>query len=232
MIFWFEGIFTRQSEPLAYYSRSSPLQEAEDVFGAGWRSVGIVGLGVGSIAAYGRAGQKMDFYELDPDVVEIARRWFTHLSLSAARIRVVTGDARLSLERADDALYDVLILDAFNSGAIPIHLLTKEAFAAYLRRLRPDGVILLHISNRYLDLRPMLAAAARDLGLAGAAKRPVKYDRASQERAPSSWAALSRDASKMEILVKAKGWRPLDARASRMKAWTDQHASLLPVLAL
>jgi SAM-dependent methyltransferase len=222
----------RQAEPLSYYGFSSPLGEAWDALGAGWRSVGAVGLGAGSIAAYGRPGMALDFYELDPDVVAIAKRWFTHLRLSAASVRIVVGDGRLSLERADDASYDALILDAFSSGAIPIHLLTKDAFEIYLRRLKPGGVILLHVSNRYLDLRPVLAATANDLGLHGAAKRQLAAGLVEEGRAPSVWVAISRDAATISKLIEKKGWRALGSGASRATAWTDRHASLLPALSL
>lgn len=222
----------RQNEPLSYYGFASPLGEAADALGSRWSSVGIVGLGAGSIAAYGRRGMAMDFYELDPDVAAIAARWFTHLRLSASPVRVVVGDGRLSLERAEGASYDALILDAFSSGAIPIHLLTKEAFAVYLRRLKPGGVILLHVSNRYLDLRPVLGATARDLGLSAAAKRELTAGPVEEGRVPSVWVAVSRDAAAIGALVGKKGWRILDAKASRATAWTDQHASLLPALSL
>ncbi len=218
--------------PLSYYGARSPLREAYDALGADWRSVGVVGLGAGGIAAYGRAGQTMDFYELDPDVTAIAERWFTYLRSSPARIRVIEGDARLSLERDAGARYDVLILDAFNSGAVPIHLATEEALALYLRRLTPGGVILLHVSNRYLDLRPMLAASARELGLSGAAKRLTQLGRSAEDRVPSSWVELSLDPGKTAALVRAKGWTDLrDPAFARGAAWTDRHASLLPVLA-
>ena len=218
--------------PLTYYNRHSPLREAYDALGARWRSVGVVGLGAGGIAAYGRAGQTMDFYELDPDVSAIAERYFTYLRSSPARIRIVEGDARLSLERDARASYDLLILDAFNSGAVPIHLVTEEALALYLRRLSPGGVILLHVSNRYLDLRPMLAASARDLGLSGAAKRLTQNGRAADDRVPSSWVALSRDPAPAAALVRTEGWTDLrDPAFARGRAWTDRHASLLPVLA-
>ncbi len=220
----------RQNEPLSYYGFSSPLGEAADAFGSGWRSVGVVGLGAGSLAAYGRRGMAMDFYELDPDVAAIAERWFTHLRLSQATIRVVTGDGRLSLERAGGASYDALILDAFSSGAVPIHLLTKDAFAVYLSRLAPDGVILLHVSNRYLDLRPVLAATARDLGLSAAAKRQLSAGPVEEGQVPSVWVAIGRDATTIGKLVEKKGWRNLSAESSRATAWTDRHASLLPAL--
>jgi hypothetical protein len=222
---------SRQSEPLSYYGFASPLGEAWEALGPAWRSVGVVGLGVGSLAAYGRRGMAMDFYELDPDVAAAAERWFTHLRLSAASIRVVAGDGRLSLEKADGAAYDALVLDAFSSGSIPIHLLTKEAFASYLLRLKPDGVLLFHVSNRYLDLRPVLGAAARDLGLSAAAKRQLSAGHAGEGVVPSVWVAVSRDAAPIRKLVEKRGWRDLGAGPSRATAWTDRHASLLPALA-
>jgi hypothetical protein len=219
--------------PLTYYNLHSPLAEAWSALGKDWRSVGVVGLGAGAIAAYGRPGQTMDFYELDPDVALIARSDFTYLKTSPADTRIILGDARQSLAAADGASYDLLILDAFNSGAVPIHLVTKEALELYLTRVPRDGVILLHVSNRYLDLRSMLAASARELGLAGACKRLAQNGRVTDDRVPSSWVALSRDPEKMRKLVTSDGWTDLAApEFAGGRAWTDQHASLLPVLAL
>ncbi len=219
--------------PLTYYNVHSPLAEAYGALGKDWRKVAVVGLGAGAIAAYGRAGQTMDFYELDPDVAMIAQTDFTYLKTSPARIRIILGDARQSLADDESDSYDLLILDAFNSGAVPIHLVTKEALELYLKRIPPDGVILLHVSNRYLDMRSMLAALARDLGLAGACKRLTQNGRVADDRVPSSWVALSRDPAKMKTLVSGQGWTDLgDPAFARGAAWTDQHASLLPVLAL
>lgn len=219
--------------PLSYYNEHSPLFDAYDALGKNWRRVGVVGLGAGTLAAYGRPGQAMDFYELDPDVARIAERWFTYLKLSRSENKIILGDARLSLERAPDAAYDMLLLDAFNSGAIPIHLITREALELYLRRIAPGGVILLHVSNRYLDLRPMLASMARELGLSGASKRLTQNGRMTDDRVPSSWVALSRDARKMDALTRGRGWAPLERSlgARAIRPWTDRHASLLPVLA-
>lgn len=218
--------------PLSYYNVHSPLAEAFAELGGGWRRLGVVGLGAGAIAAYGRPGQNLDYYELDPDVAMIAQRWFTYLKESQARVRIIVGDARLRLAQAHGTSYDVLILDAFNSGAVPVHLLTEEALRLYLRRITPDGVILLHVSNRYLDLRPMLAASAAELGLHGASKRLLQNGRMTEDRVPSCWIALSRDATKTDALIRARGWRPLEESARGARPWTDQYASLLPVLAL
>lgn len=222
----------RAGEPLLYYGRATPLGEAWAELGGAWSSAGIVGLGAGSIAAYGRPGLSLDFYELDPDVVALTRRWFTYLERSASPVRVVIGDGRLSLERADGAAYDALILDAFSSGAVPVHLLTTDAVESYLKRLKPGGVILFHVSNRYLDLRPVLAATARELGLHGASKRQEFVRRVEESRAESTWVAISRDEAAMRRLVEKRGWYAFDSTMPRATAWTDRHASLLAALAL
>jgi len=131
------------------------------------RRMGIIGLGAGILAAYGRSGDVIRFYELNPQVIEVARRDFTFLSDSKATIEVVPGDARLSLERETaDPPYDVFVVDAFSSDAIPVHLLTKEAFQLYERRLKPGGVLALHVSTRHLDLGPLIAGLAGELGKA------------------------------------------------------------------
>lgn len=223
----------RRHEPLSYYNKTSPLHEAFDALGGRARSIGVVGLGAGGIAAYGRAGQDMVFYELDPDVESIARTYFTYLTDSSARVSVVIGDARLSLERDERTTFDLLILDAFNSGAVPVHLLTKEAIALYMRRLRPGGTLLLHVSNRYLDLRPMLAASTREMGLFGACKRTTQIGKRTEENTPSSWAMVSADPDAVRTLIIKAGWMDLgDPAFAHGKSWTDRHASLLPVLAL
>lgn len=219
----------RAREPLSYYSFGSPLGDAWRTLGGSWRNVAAVGLGSGAIAAYGAKGGAIDFYELDPDVADIASRWFTYLSGSKAATRVILGDARLSLESAATPDYDVLILDAFTSGAVPVHLLTVEAFDSYLRRLKPGGTILVHVSNRYLDLRPALAAAGRSRGLRGASRRRA-FQAEGGEAALSAWVALSADPNKSAALEKL-GWVSLDV-LPRARAWTDGHASLLSALSL
>ena len=123
--------------------------------------VGLVGLGVGTLAAYGQPGDEFRFYEINPDVIRLARDQFTFLADSSAATEVVLGDARLSLERETDRHFDILVLDAFSGDAIPVHLLTREAFAVYGRHLKPTGVLAVNISNRHLDLVPVLAGQAR-----------------------------------------------------------------------
>jgi lipid-A-disaccharide synthase-like uncharacterized protein len=151
--------------PTSYYSEKSGAGIAlKTIQQRGSLQVGLVGLGAGTLAAYGRRGDHYTFYEINPLDVEIAKEEFTFLGDSFASIRIVPGDARLSLEREHPEQYDALVLDAFSSDSIPAHLLTREAFGLYFRRLKSDGVLALHISNQYLDLRPVVEAAAREIG--------------------------------------------------------------------
>ena len=128
-------------------------------------SVGVAGLGVGTLATYGIWGDTFRFYEINPAVADVARKQFRYLELTRARWTIVLGDARLSLEREENQRFDVLILDAFSGDAMPVHLLTSEAFDIYLQRLKPGGVIAINISNNYLDLEPVLGGEAERAGL-------------------------------------------------------------------
>jgi SAM-dependent methyltransferase len=156
----------RRDWPTTYYGLASGVGLALlDARARGPVRVGVVGLGAGTLAAYGRPGDVFRFYDINPKVVELARSEFSFLKDSPAKVEVQLGDARLSLEREPKWDFDVLALDAFSSDAIPVHLLTVEAFRAYLRQLRPGGVLAVHISNRYLDLVPVVQQAARRLSL-------------------------------------------------------------------
>ncbi|MBV9407128.1 MAG: fused MFS/spermidine synthase [Acidobacteriaceae bacterium] len=151
--------------PTTYYSRESGVGRALEVLQrTGPLRIGVVGLGAGTLAAYGRAGDTLRFYEINPLVSEIARNQFTFLSDCPAHIDVVLGDARISLAHEAGQQLDLLVLDAFSSDAIPVHLLTREAFALYWRHLKPDGVLAVHISNRYLNLAPVVMLAAKESG--------------------------------------------------------------------
>ncbi len=154
-------------QPLTYYGRGGPLGDVMRILGPNAHSVAAVGLGIGSVACYARAGQSWTFFEIDGLVDEIAARsgLFRELPQCAPQAKVILGDGRLSLERGAPDQYDLLILDAFSSDAIPVHLVTREAFASYLRTLKPHGAIALHITNRYFDLAPIIARIAPEAGL-------------------------------------------------------------------
>jgi spermidine synthase len=220
--------------PLTYYHGGGPLGELFDraprlAPAAPPRRVAVVGLGTGTLACWGRAGERWTFYEIDPLMVRIARdpRLFTYLRDCPPRSDVVLGDARLMLARAPRGAYDLVVLDAFSSDAIPTHLLTAEAFALYLDRLAPGGVLLVHVSNRYLRLAPVVArlvAGARAVAvegrdLSGASRRHPFLT-------SSSWVAVARDAAALGTLAGAPGWRPL-ARAPGGRAWTDDYTDVL-----
>ncbi|MGH8705784.1 MAG: spermidine synthase, partial [Burkholderiales bacterium] len=152
-------------EPISYFGPGSGIARALDFYGGRPRRVGIVGLGVGVFTAWGRPGDYFRIYELDPDVVRIAREQFWYLSGSQAKVEIVTGDGRLSLERDPPQRFDLLSVDAFSSGAIPMHLLTREALRAYRRHLAPGGVIVYNVTNRFIQLAPLLKLVAEAEGM-------------------------------------------------------------------
>ena len=221
--------------PTTYYGAASGIGLALDTAEpkTGGRHFGLVGLGTGTLASYGLAGDRLRIYEINRDVLRLARERFTFLEKSAADVKIVMGDARLSLEDelAHDAPqgFDVLALDAFSSDAIPVHLLTVEAFELYLRHVKPDGVIAVHISNRYLDLRPVVEGLAKRFGLHLAT---ISEDPKEEQwwLYRTTWCLLSRDAARLEKPeIKDMMDDPSDATAKTV-LWTDEHASLLPVL--
>jgi SAM-dependent methyltransferase len=155
----------RRREPISYFGPGSGIAKALDYYSGRPRRVGIIGLGVGSFTAWGKAGDSFRIYELDPDVVKIAREQFWYLSDSPAKIEVVTGDGRLNMERDAPQNFDLLSIDAFSSGSIPIHLLTREALQAYRRHLAPGGVIVYNVTNRFVNLAPQLKLVAEAEGM-------------------------------------------------------------------
>jgi hypothetical protein len=227
--------FTRAAdrlEPGTYYARSSGIGLAIAAKQAvGPVQLGFVGLGVGTLSAYGRAGDRLRFYELDPQVIDVARREFTYLGSTAANVDYEIGDARLSLERElkrnGARRYDVLAIDAFSSDSIPVHLITREAIELYARHIAPDGIIAIHISNRFLDLRPVLANIAQSTGLTAR----LISDSPTDERAASStdWVLLARDPRVLDVEEIAARAEPLEPVA-RFSLWTDQFNNLLDVL--
>jgi spermidine synthase len=224
---WEERRGRWSGEPTSYYSRGGPVG---DVISA-YRDtplldrVALVGMGVGTMAAYGEAGQRLDFYEIDPAVVDIARSEFGYVDRSAADVRVVLGDGRLSLQRAAAGTYGLVVLDAFSSDAIPAHLLTSEAMRTYRRALAPGGLLAVHVTNRHLRLTPVVAAQARVLGMVAVARRD---DVADPPAAVSTWVVLARSPADLARLRTRPGWQRV--RGDGTRAWTDDYSSLVQVL--
>ena len=226
----------RERMATTYYAPQSgvglAMAAAPRLFGEGAR-IGIVGLGAGTLACYARPGQNWTFYEIDPVDIAIARdpKRFTFLSRCLPRVPVELGDARLTLERAPASSADLLVIDAFSSDSIPIHLLTSEAFAVYRRHLSQDGLLLVHISNRFLDLKPVIAAAAA-LGWHARVRhyRPDDQQKADNHTS-SMWIAMSPSESTLGQLTSgnAAKWRPIRPRPG-FTPWTDDRATLLPLI--
>ncbi|MGH3386817.1 MAG: spermidine synthase, partial [Nocardioidaceae bacterium] len=217
----------RRDLPTTYYSRGGPLGEVFGLDEGRFDRVGAVGLGTGTVAAYGRPGQTMTFFEIDPDMVRMARdtSLFTYLADSAAEIETVVGDGRLTVSAREPGSLDLLVLDAFSSDSIPIHLLTAEAMRMYASRLADDGVLAVHVSNRVFELEPVVAAAAGELGWRAAVGRGAGLD---DGATGSVWVVLSRDDAVVQTLVDDSGWSQLD-RDDPVR-WTDDYSSLVAVL--
>ena len=224
----------RRREPLSYYTRTGPLGDVfRNIPPAERRSVAVVGLGTGATVVYGALGEQWTFYEIDPAIERIARdpRFFTYLNDSQASVKVVLGDGRLSLAREPDASFDLMILDAFSSDAVPVHLLTGEAIALYLKKLSPRGVLVFHLSNRYLDLAPVVARLAQGEGLSArirddTAPRAVTVKGGGD---PSIWAVVARDSSSIAGFDQTPGWRVLSPKGPG-QAWTDDYSNILLAL--
>ena len=217
----------------SYYGDASGVGLAfKHLMPEGPRHIGVVGLGTGTLAAYGRTGDRVRYYEINPAVEKLARDPFTYLERCKGKVEIVYGDARLTMERELAAgtpqQFDFLALDAFSSDAVPAHLLTREAFANYLKHLAPNGVIAVHISNRYLDLQPVVDAAAAhfNLGIATISNDVEE----SWFLYSSTWVLLCRNQSHLakEEIISAKE----EPRAKHRPPlhWTDDEVSLFKVL--
>lgn len=223
----------RRCQALTYYYRTGPIGQVFSVWVGERKNIAIVGLGTGSLAAYSRPGQAWTFYEIDPAVARIARdpRLFTHLSDCAPGARIVLGDARLSLTRAAKGEYDLIVLDAYSSDAIPVHLITREALSLYLDKLAPGGLLAFHISNRYLDLDPVVAALAQDAGLTAVVQSDlaVSEEETALGKTGSHWALVARRTADLGPLGNDTRWRPLEPRPG-LGPWTDDYSSIVSVL--
>jgi spermidine synthase len=222
----------RGAQPLLYFYRGSPVGQVFRAVRVSHPSarVGVIGLGVGSLGCYARPGDRWTFFELDPDIERIAddRKLFTLLSRCDAHARVVLGDGRLSLAKQPKRSFDLIVLDAFNSESVPVHLLTREALAIYTSKLRPHGIVVFNVTNHYVDLHGVLANLAANAGMVAFERDDLNAGRA-DGRAPSRWIVLARSASDLAALPATPGWRRLSPDPSQ-RLWTDQYSDVLSVL--
>ncbi|HYN45577.1 MAG TPA: fused MFS/spermidine synthase, partial [Allosphingosinicella sp.] len=227
-----------ETVPTSYYARRSgvglALGNADALFGAHPR-IGVVGLGSGTLSCYAHPNQAWTFFEIDPAMVQVARRRFTFLAQCAPQVRIVLGDARLSLARHPAASIDILAVDAFSSDAVPMHLLTREALRVYGRAVQANGIVLFHISNRYLDLKPVVADLAARGGWTAAMMQYVPEEEEEILNATVSvWIALSRNPATIERLEALSGddamfWETVPPQPG-FAGWSDDHASILPII--
>jgi len=217
-----------RTEPTTYYGRKTGVGLAVDLCCADRpRRIGVIGLGTGTMAAYGRPGDVIRFYDINPAVPPIAQRYFTFLRDSKAKIEVVPGDARISMENEPPQNYDVIAIDAFSGDAIPVHLITSEALALYRRHIRPGGIVAFHVSNRFLRLQPVVKQLADHAGMQSVLISSADDDKidvfsADWVLVTNSQAFLARpelDDDKEDIVV-----------PPRLRRWTDDYNSLLPIL--
>lgn len=221
-----------QGQPLSYFHRHGPLGQIFDAFNAISTSpnVAVVGLGAGSMACYARPDQHWSFYEINPAVISIAQNpeFFTYLTICAVRpTNIVLGDARLQLQNAPDNHYGLIVLDAFNSDAIPIHLMTHEAIALYMSKLAPGGMLAFHISNRSLKLDAVLADLARHNGAMSLSFADGEHD-PETGKDPSEWLVMAQHSPAFESLAQNSNWRLLEGR-SGVSVWTDDFSNILRV---
>jgi hypothetical protein len=211
-------------EPLTYFHRKSPIGQIFQTLGTDAKSVGVIGLGTGTLAAYAQPASRWTFYEIDGAVERIARdsRYFHYLEHCGAKCSVVLGDARLTLA-ASQVTHDVLVLDAFSSDAIPIHLLTTEALRTYETRLSADGVLAFHISNRHIKLAPVIARLARERGLTALTRLDKAVDSKNGFEA-SEWVVMARRPERVQQLAADTRWTSLVADAR--PAWTDDFSNI------
>jgi hypothetical protein len=222
---------TASPEPLTYYYFGGPISESIEAVRAAHRGLGrvaVVGLGTGSLACHQRGDESWTFFEIDPDVVQIARdpRFFSFLSSCAPRLPVVMGDARLTLA-ASSVRYDLIVLDAFSSDVIPVHLLTREALASYLARLEPGGALILHISNRHMELSRVVAGVAAAEGLVTYVKQDNRPDEAQADfKMNALVAALARKPADLGDLPRRPGWHEIKPDPA-IALWTDDYSDIL-----
>jgi spermidine synthase len=243
----------RRAEPLSYYHPDGPVGDLFALAHAeGLNRIGVIGLGTGTIASYLQPGQTVDFYEIDPTVSEFAQdpRYFSFLQECRARWQIISGDARVRLRElaaqygprepelqpvawhaGDQRRYQLLVLDAFSSDSIPSHLVTVEAFQLYLSVLQNGGMISANITNKHLDLRPLIQALAETLGLHAVIRedRVVGTLRQNNGRTSCVWVVLTTESNVAEALKNGKGWRDLTTHRT-VRVWTDDFCNLLDLI--
>lgn len=219
----------RQCLATSYFHKDGPLgQVFETQKAKHGKHVAVIGLGAGTVATYSASNEQWDYYDIDPAIVGIAqdRRYFTFLSqCAAAPYKVILGDARLRLREAPQDQYGLIILDAFSSDSVPAHLLTRQAMELYLSKLAANGLVAFHISNRYLNLEPLLSGLSQEKGLSGRIRKDQKFD-AADGKYPSTWVVVARTDSDLGNIANDSRWQKLTGNI----VWTDDFSNILSLM--
>lgn len=216
----------RRAEPTTYYGPNAGVSRVIRASMNGPMRVGVVGLGTGTLATYGRQGDVYRFYEINPQVVDVAQREFFFLSDSPAKIETVLGDARLAMEREAPQNYDILVVDAFSSDSIPVHLVTRQAMAVYLKHIRSDGVIAFHVTNRFLKLAPVVKRIADEYGL----RTALIVDEAEEtDLAKTDWVLVTRNGRLLDREDLARAAEKIQ-EIPHLRVWTDDFNNLFQIL--
>jgi protein-L-isoaspartate O-methyltransferase len=217
--------------PLSYYHREGPVGQMLAALGAtSGQRYAMIGLGAGALAAYCNPGISCDIFEIDPVVVKLARQHFTYLSGCGERCAVEIGDGRLLLAAKPPQTYDIIFLDAYSSDAIPLHLITAEAFNLYKARLKKNGILLLHISNRYINLLVPITALIRHTKLKGYHQRfDATPDQEKRGAHTSHWVIMTDPATPLDPLISSGRWQVIEENPDA-PLWTDDASNLLPAL--
>jgi hypothetical protein len=216
----------RRTEATTYYGSTSGVAIAIASLGAEPKRVAVIGLGTGTLAAHGRPGDVYRFYEINPQVIDVAQSQFTYLADTPAKVETVLGDARLMMEREPPQHYDVIAVDAFSSDSIPVHLITREAMAVYLKHLNPGGVIAFHVTNRFLRLAPVVKAIADEYGLHAAL---IVDEAETSDLAKTDWVLVTRNGNLLAHKDIAATTSPIDT-IPRLAVWTDDYNNLFRIL--
>jgi spermidine synthase len=220
-----------RDEPLSYYYRAGPVGQAFRLFPPA-HSVGVIGLGTGALACYGKPGDKWTFYEIDHAVERIARnpKYFHYLEDCSRGMEVVLGDGRLSVNDSADGKYDFLVIDAFSSDAIPVHLLTVEALRIYLKKVTDHGIVVFHISNNHFQLSPIVGGLVREVGASARREYYIPSDEERRDGAgDSEWVVVAKRDQDLAPLDADRRWMRLHS-SQAAKVWTDDFSNILSLM--
>jgi len=219
---------TLSGQPLSYYHETGPVGDVMKLISSRLNQhVGVVGLGTGTMAGWARPDRHITFFDIDPQVVNIAQNYFTYLRRCAVNCDIVIADGRLAIEKIPDAEFDVLMLDAFNSDSIPAHLVSREAVQMYLKKLKANGMILFHVSNRYMDVESLVSAVLLDAGLEGL----VRYDDDEEPtgKTSSDYVVAARNSAALGALEDDANWSAVEKPAG-IQPWTDDYSNMLTIV--